>query len=665
MPVDLAEWEPVAEEAKPKEADLSEWEGVPAAAPKPQFKDLSAAQPLSLRPDVGRIRPPEQMTTYGGPPKAVASLPETLAEPVEAWMNPRITTPKLTVNKDDNPAVAVGKEAVNIASSIPEFLSSNMGLASVVSGMVAPTATSAAFTVDMLKNVGEGIASAHKNWGSITPAQKWAAITDIGGNALMAMLTGKHAATGVLNEVVPARHVAKMLSESEFTPRPTGESLYELAQHSAQAKAASPATGTTLPVPADQAPKSIHPALLVNDQGLTGPGEHADIFKQHSATSEDPMAVFEAQADDSKHVFVDENGNVLRNAKGEPMSRFEAADLFKKMTGKDVAEPARGLQSRDLIDAGLHQDVKKEAPGEAPKPENIQPKPASPQPDWRVMVQGKQGEAPGWVQIVDPKATEQSQSPTVESLRGAGHEVPDFSKLPQGSYTWEEEVRLSKSAAPAAASAAEPAPEKLSKAQIKSASDEFKKLVQDYGIQRRWIPNPDALDVFSDVAGGHGTASIKAKIGNQTAAAEGLRKALKAIGLETSGTTQKELAVALPKLKAELAYELNPPRIPEGQAQGDLLTTTQKEPLALVGETSVDAERLAREKSAAEKSRAEAKAIDPSAARTAASIPAQPDRGPKSVGVCRVLPSALRRRRNRRVPLLPWSPAIRLPSSRR
>ena len=55
----------------------------------------------------------------------------------------------------------------------------------------------------------------------------------------------------------------------------------------------------------------------------------------------------------------------------------------------------------------------------------------------------------------------------------------------------------------------------------------------------------------------------------------------------------------------------------------------------------------------------------PRAAQTAASIPAQPDREPKSADLCRVRPSALRRRRNRRAPLLPSSPAIRSPSSRR
>ena len=60
-----------------------------------------------------------------------------------------------------------------------------------------------------------------------------------------------------------------------------------------------------------------------------------------------------------------------------------------------------------------------------------------PKPDWRVAV--TQGEAPHF-QIIDPRQTESDQSPTVEAIKKAGHDVPDFSKLPQGTYTWQEAV---------------------------------------------------------------------------------------------------------------------------------------------------------------------------------------------------------------------------------
>ena len=211
----------------------------------PSDATIKSPQP-PLLPAMG-----ERSTTYGGPPKAVASAAETLVEPTEAWMNPRVTTPKLTVNKDDHPAVAIGKEAVNIASSIPEFLSSNMGLASLVSGAAAPTATAGAFTVDMLKNAGEQIASTYKNWDQMTGAQKAAAITDIGGNALMALLTGKHATTGVLNKSVPARAVADILNRSEFTPEPKpGTALVQPGQPSP-----APAMVTADDLATDKAPE--------------------------------------------------------------------------------------------------------------------------------------------------------------------------------------------------------------------------------------------------------------------------------------------------------------------------------------------------------------------------------------------------------------------------
>lgn len=64
-----------------------------------------------------------------------------------------------------------------------------------------------------------------------------------------------------------------------------------------------------------------------------------------------------------------------------------------------------------------------------------------PDPNWRVVVQGPEGESKGYFQIVDPKATSEAvQSPTAESLKAAGVDVPDFSKLPQGTYTYAEAV---------------------------------------------------------------------------------------------------------------------------------------------------------------------------------------------------------------------------------
>jgi len=135
----------------------------------PEYKEQFQVEP-------NRIVAPRQpghtvSTTAGGPRVPVASLKETMAEPVEAMTTPRVTTPKFTINKDDNPAVAVGKEAVNIASSIPEFFSSDMGVMSVAAGAAAPVATATAFTADMLKSAGEQIVQTHKNWDQMSKGQ--------------------------------------------------------------------------------------------------------------------------------------------------------------------------------------------------------------------------------------------------------------------------------------------------------------------------------------------------------------------------------------------------------------------------------------------------------------------------------------------------------------
>lgn len=61
--------------------------------------------------------------------------------------------------------------------------------------------------------------------------------------------------------------------------------------------------------------------------------------------------------------------------------------------------------------------------------------------DWQISVTPEQelpegGERmPGNVQVVDPGQTDTSKSPTLESLRAAGYNVPDFQSLPKGKYT--------------------------------------------------------------------------------------------------------------------------------------------------------------------------------------------------------------------------------------
>jgi hypothetical protein len=111
-------------------------------------------------------------------------------------------------------------------------------------------------------------------------------------------------------------------------------------------------------------PRTLAPALFVNGEPVMGLGRHKDIFEANMRVIKDPdlkLSLVEAQANDAQHVFVDENGDVL--------SRAQGAERFKEITGKDVSDPKFGLQSEDLIAAGLHKP--------APEPK-LTPPPVAP-----------------------------------------------------------------------------------------------------------------------------------------------------------------------------------------------------------------------------------------------------------------------------------------------
>ena len=191
------------------------------------FKDLSASESLRISPTVGRVAPPERATTFGGPRKPVASAAETLVEPIEQVgevareKGVPLTQFVPEVKPEDSRTMAVGKTVLKLAASIPEFATSNVGLGAAAAGAVAPVITAGAFTADMLYSLGKQVLDAHKNWDQMTPAQHYAAVTDMVGTGALATLTGAHATRGVLNKVVPARAAADMLNKSEFTPKAT------------------------------------------------------------------------------------------------------------------------------------------------------------------------------------------------------------------------------------------------------------------------------------------------------------------------------------------------------------------------------------------------------------------------------------------------------------
>lgn len=158
-------------------------------------------------------------------------------------------------------------------------------------------------------------------------------------------------------------------------------------------------------------------------------------------TRQEAAELAKANGQQLKEFGVDQNGNEIAHSNevsspvepGKPLSdvdRGARLNALKRLTNPtpDEIEERDALQKESDAVQG-----KMAASFAALKKEALRPK-----PDWKVVVQAPVGEVPGYVQIIDPTQPEASKSPTVESIRAAGHEAPDFSKLPSGSYTWQE-----------------------------------------------------------------------------------------------------------------------------------------------------------------------------------------------------------------------------------
>ena len=128
-----------------------------------------------------------------------AALPdaEDTAAVYKDVSRPAVAIPKFTIQPDDHPATAVGKEAVNILTSLPEFFESPLGVATAGAGSVIPRMVATVFTADTLHTLGKQVEDTHANWKTLTPGQKAAAVTDIVGSGAMATLLAHGAVRGV------------------------------------------------------------------------------------------------------------------------------------------------------------------------------------------------------------------------------------------------------------------------------------------------------------------------------------------------------------------------------------------------------------------------------------------------------------------------------------
>lgn len=219
------------------------------------WKALAPERIAALNPLSG-VSPEPRSTIYGGPRKPLASLAETVVEPTEMITAPHLTIPDIPIKEDDEPAMVVGKEAVNIAKSIPEFFSSDIGGLSLIAGMAAPTAVGAGFTASMLKDLGEQISSTHKNWDEMSRSQKLKAVTDIGGTGLMALLAG----TSTAGTLIKPKAGMPVSPTGELPPTALGWQRLKANIEELRGKVAGLPGSRALPVPPIHAPTPPSPA---------------------------------------------------------------------------------------------------------------------------------------------------------------------------------------------------------------------------------------------------------------------------------------------------------------------------------------------------------------------------------------------------------------------
>ena len=129
---------------------------------------------------------------YGGTP---TKIPGDTALGEDFWTDlytaasrPAVAIPGMEVKPTDHPAVAAGKEVVNVLKSIPEFLESPLGAVTGGAASIVPRVVAATFGTQQLYNLGQQVQAAHKDWQNYTPAQKAVAAVDMAASGLFAGL---------------------------------------------------------------------------------------------------------------------------------------------------------------------------------------------------------------------------------------------------------------------------------------------------------------------------------------------------------------------------------------------------------------------------------------------------------------------------------------------
>lgn len=196
---------------------------------KPEFRDLSADQPLRLL-SPQPVPSGERMTTYGGPRKPLATYAETMSEPSGEsllaprirFTEPRVTLPAIPIDPKEDWKLAAVKEIGNSAKAVPEFFTSDAGVLSVLSAKLSPRLTSAGFSADLTHSAFQQAKQAYRNWHQMTGAQKSVAVVDTLATLLFGGMAGAHAAGVKLPTAQPKPQFQAPLATGEVLRTPEG-----------------------------------------------------------------------------------------------------------------------------------------------------------------------------------------------------------------------------------------------------------------------------------------------------------------------------------------------------------------------------------------------------------------------------------------------------------
>lgn len=256
----------------------------PEQPAQPQFADTTPQAGNFLKQPDRTLPAGEQLTTYGGPPKPVASYEETMVAageeaegagklilPQATPTAPRITLPEAKINETDSVLGVVGKESWNLLKSVPEFMTSDVGLGTLfagASGKAAQTLISGIFTADLFNSLGEQVKSNYENWDKMTRNQKVKALVDLFGTGLFAGTVAKHFQKGISK---PSLEVDPKFVKSEEERAILKEAFSEVQKDKEEAKTAEEKGKPD----AVQEQKSEQEVL--RDKGIRGEGELSGV----------------------------------------------------------------------------------------------------------------------------------------------------------------------------------------------------------------------------------------------------------------------------------------------------------------------------------------------------------------------------------------------------